>query len=250
MIAIVSDVHSNLAALEAVLEDIQSLNIREIVSLGDIVGYGPDPEACVDLLRGARISTMGNHEEAVLTGDASDFNIRARRAAEWTRKQFRQGIESDPRKMERWNVLERLVRTHEEEGVLYLHASPSQPTREYIVPRDARNTQKMKRIFSQIDSVCFGGHTHLPGVFTQGNEFFSPAQLHNLFMIDKAQKVMINVGSVGQPRDGDTTACYVTFDGETVVWRRVKYDVQKTIRKIYEIEDLDNYLGDRLKVGK
>lgn len=249
MKAIISDIHSNLAALEAVLADIRSLGIQEIVCLGDVVGYGPDPEACIDLLKDLPVALLGNHDEAVLLGEASDFNLRARRAVEWTRRRLNDNIQNDPIKMERWNFLERMETLRQEGDVTYVHGSPRNPTKEYVFPRDAANPAKMQDIFNRFPGICFGGHTHLPGVFTPAGEFLTPEDLNNVYIRD-GQKALVNIGSVGQPRDGDVRACYATFDGETVVWRRVEYDAQQTAQKIYAIEDLDRSLGDRLLKGR
>lgn len=252
MIALISDIHSNLAALEAVLADIRAKKeVEGIVCLGDVIGYGPDPEACIDLLmKDVRFSLLGNHDEAVLTGEAADFNLRARQAIEWTRKRLGENREADPIKMERWRFLERMGLTHREGDVLYLHGSPRNPTSEYVIPRDTANRAKMQEIFDQVPWVCFGGHTHLPGVFTEQFEFMTPKELHNVYLLEPGRKVFVNIGSVGQPRDGDTRPCYATFDGESVVWRRVGYDIEKTAQKIYAIEGLDRSLGDRLFVGR
>ncbi|MBI4230737.1 MAG: metallophosphoesterase family protein [Planctomycetes bacterium] len=249
MKAIISDLHSNIEALDAVLEDIAKRNIKEILCLGDIVGYGPSPEVCIDRLKEVRIALLGNHDEAVLTSDTTDFNARARRAVEWTRKRLNDGIQGDPKKMERWNFLERLTPVVDEGKFLFIHGSPRSPTKEYVIPRDIRNRSKMQDIFRRFEGVCFGGHSHLPGVFTEDGQFLSPQDLCNVYLIE-AQKAFVNVGSVGQPRDGNPEACYVTFDDETVVWRRIPYDVQATRRKIHETEGLDDSLGDRLLVGK
>ena len=250
MKAIISDIHSNLGALEAVLSDIRAKDIREIICLGDVVGYGPEPEACIDLLKDLKIVLLGNHDEAVLLGEAEDFNTRARRAVEWTRKRLNDGIQHDAIKMERWNFLERMASVHEDGRVMYIHGSPRNPTKEYVLPWSVNDHEKMKDIFLRIPGICFGGHTHLPGVFTESFEFFSPSDLHNVYVVEPGQKAFVNVGSVGQPRDGDTRSCYVTFDGETIVWRRVEYDIEKTAQKIYAVDELDNTLGDRLKKGR
>jgi diadenosine tetraphosphatase ApaH/serine/threonine PP2A family protein phosphatase len=249
MIAIISDIHSNLEALESVLEDIRAREIGKIYCLGDVVGYGPDPEACIDRLLHLEVVTMGNHDEAVLTRNTNDFNFRARRAAEWTRDRLNTDIAGDPKKMERWNFLERMKTIHDEGDVTYLHASPRSPTREYVLPADIAHPDKMKDIFGRFSGICFAGHTHIPGVFTEAGEYLPPADLNGVYLLD-GRKAFINVGSVGQPRDRDPRACYVTFNGDTVVFRRIPYDVDKTCQKIHKIDALDRYLGDRLKLGR
>ena len=118
------------------------------------------------------------------------------------------------------------------------------------MPRDARNKPKMQEIFSLIRHACFVGHTHLPGVFLQDGSFTRPGELWaNTYFIEDDVKALINVGSVGQPRDGDKRACYVLLDdapdSRRVIYRRVEYDLEKTAHLIEQNEFLDNYLADR-----
>jgi diadenosine tetraphosphatase ApaH/serine/threonine PP2A family protein phosphatase len=107
----------------------------------------------------------------------------------------------------------------------------------------------MEKIFSLIERTCFQGHTHVPGVFTEGLRFHSPEEISNEYKLGD-EKVMINVGSVGQPRDGDWRPCYVVMEDDVVRFRRIEYDKDTTIQKIYDIPDLDNFLGDRLRDGR
>jgi diadenosine tetraphosphatase ApaH/serine/threonine PP2A family protein phosphatase len=142
-----------------------------------------------------------------------------------------------------------MQRTYRANGVLLVHGCPPDSTREYVYTTDVRNPNKMERIFSYVDHLCFVGHTHTPGVWTEDLTYRSPEELDYEYEITK-RKTVINVGSVGQPRDGDPRACYATFDGSTVRWIKLRYDCEKTIRKIYAIDELDNTLGDRLREGR
>jgi diadenosine tetraphosphatase ApaH/serine/threonine PP2A family protein phosphatase len=108
----------------------------------------------------------------------------------------------------------------------------------------------MAKIFQLIERHCFQGHTHVPGVFTQGQKFFSPEETGHQFRLPDGEKTMTNVGSVGQPRDGNWRACYVVLEENVLSFRRVEYDVEKTIKKIYDTPELDNFLGDRLREGR
>lgn len=253
MKAIISDIHGNLPALEAVLADIEKKEIRETVCLGDVVGYGPYPCECLEKIRPCDTIILGNHEEAVLHEDAAgSFNTRARRAVQWTRKQLLEASNGElPETVEaRRRFLESFLMGTNIEGIQYVHASPRSPTREYITPRDARNRKKMGEIFDALEWVCFVGHTHVPGIFTE-NDFSKPEDLiGNIYLLDRNEKALINVGSVGQPRDGNARACYVTFDGEAVRFCRVEYDVENVVNRIHGIKELDNFLGDRLREGK
>lgn len=250
MKAIISDIHSNYAALEATLADIQKVGITDIVCLGDIVGYGPQPRECLDAVRQiCDLVLLGNHEEAIMFG-AVNFNLKARRAVDWTRQVLLEALADSPElRSARRKYMETFQPEMKIEGVKYVHASPRQPTREYVTPKDAFDHHKMADIFDHLEDYCFCGHTHTPGIFTQEG-FTHPSEMFDLYMIGTDEKVLINVGSVGQPRDGDPRACYVTFDGDTVTWRRVKYDVVSTCRKIYQIQQLDNFLAERLREGK
>ncbi|MCX7804137.1 MAG: metallophosphoesterase, partial [Planctomycetota bacterium] len=220
MMAIISDIHGNYEALQAVLEDIDSLNIKQIVCLGDVVGYGPDPVECMEIIQKiCRLVILGNHEEAVLKGCPPNFNPKAKRAIDWTRKVlFEDGVPREISEQRRKWMDSCTIQTRIQ-GVTYVHGSPRQPTREYVTPRDALNKQKMKDIFDHMEDYCFCGHTHTPGVFSPDG-FTHPSDLFDLYMLGTDEKCLVNVGSVGQPRDGDPRGCYVTFDGDTILWRR------------------------------
>ncbi len=245
MLAILSDVHGNLAALEAVLDDLYARKVERIVCLGDLIGYGPQPVECVELATKFDVVLMGNHEEAVLT-EAVDFNLRAGMAVNWTRER----VASEPGGQQRMDFLRNLSKECREQDRLFVHGSPRDPTREYIFPRDARNSEKMQAIFEKVPKLCFVGHTHVPGVFTESEGYQHPTQLLKGIYLLGEEKAVINVGSVGQPRDEDPRACYVTFNEDAVVFRRVPYDVNRTASLIYQSKGLAKSLGDRLKVGR
>lgn len=248
MKAIISDIHGNLEALQAVLADIESRGIKEIVCLGDVIGYGPNPRECLELIRSAKVLIRGNHEEALLSGEASAFNSRARRAVQWTHEQL-MGEAAMPGAPESYrSFIESFQLKVNIDGLTYVHGSPRNPTKEYITPRDAKNKEKMASIFAATESVCFVGHTHIPGVFTEEG-FFRPDELFGVYMLGE-EKALINVGSVGQPRDGDPRACYVTFEMDTVVFHRVEYDIEPVVAKIRATPSLDNTLGERLRTGR
>ena len=252
MQAIVPDIHANLEAFRAVLADIQRRGVTEIISLGDVIGYGPDPRECLDLAQEFRLCILGNHEEAVLfEAQAQGFNPRATMAVKWTARQFEMLGEAKARSENaaRWDFIGSMLRHYSGNGILLVHGSPSDPTREYIYTTDVRNPNKMERIFSRIEHLCFVGHTHVPGVWTEDMTYRSPEELRFKYRIT-AGKAVINVGSIGQPRDKDPRACYTLFDGAEVVFVKVPYDFEKTIQKIYATKELDHSLGDRLREGR
>lgn len=244
--AILSDIHGNLAALEAVLADIEGQQVDEIICLGDIVGYGPDPCACLDRAMTFSFSILGNHDNSALF-DPEGFNAAAEQAIFWTRRQLECG-DSQADSLRRLEFLTQMPRTKLEGQILFVHGSPRGPTNEYVFPEDTYNRRKMEKLFSLVPGTCFQGHTHVPGIFTSDLRFIRPGELGDHYSLTN-DKVMINVGSVGQPRDNDPRSCYVITDGNTVRFRRVEYDIEATVRKIEAISDLDNFLGYRLRDG-
>jgi predicted phosphodiesterase len=247
--AIVSDVHSNLEALEAVMEDAAEQGCEEIVCLGDLIGYGPNPRQVLRIaLQRFEFTLMGNHEEGILYQPVG-FNWKAEASAWWTKDQLRSTRFPGNENGKFWEYLEQMPRYATHGDVLYVHASPLDPTREYVMPEACYNPEFMKLIFSKIKRVAFGGHTHLPGIFfDNGRPFLEQQKIESAFPVTKG-KFFVNVGSVGQPRDGDTRACYVVFDGKTVLFRRIGYNYTRTARKIKRIKRLPNALGARLSLG-
>jgi len=249
--ALISDIHGNLEALQAVLADIEPHNVDDIVCLGDIIGYGPNPCECLDLVmkRCSRV-ILGNHDQAALF-DPDGFNPMALRAIYWTRDQLDSGNGSQAQINARWDFLGELPRFFDDDDDFkFVHASPRDPTNEYVFPEYIYDQRKMEILFGKVNQYCFMGHTHLPGVFTTSCEFVSPEECDHRYALGST-KLMINVGSVGQPRDENNQACYVLLDTEAkeVVYRRVPYDFEQTAAKIYREADLDDALGDRLKRG-
>lgn len=244
--AILSDIHGNLAALEAVLEDVASQGVDNIVCLGDIVGYGPQPCECLDRAMEFSFSILGNHDNSALF-DPEGFNTAAEQAIFWTRRQLECG-DDESANIRRLEFLAQMPRTQLEGSMLFVHGSPRGPTNEYVFPEDTYNRRKMEKLFSLVPGICFQGHTHVPGVFTSSLQFLRPDEIGDHYSLTN-EKVMINVGSVGQPRDNDPRSCYVITDGQTVRFRRVSYDIEATVKKIEAISELDNFLGHRLREG-
>lgn len=248
MIALISDIHSNRSALEAVLRDIKSQGADKVYCLGDIVGYGPNPGECLDLAQTWDFALMGNHDHAVLL-EPGGFNTAAERAIFWTRNR----LEAEPDgnlKRNRWQFLASLGVHKFESNLLFVHGSPRRPLHEYIFPDDVRvNMGKLSTIFDRIPSACFVGHTHMPGLFTEDYRFLIPSEIDHQYVIGE-RKAVINIGSVGQPRDRDPRACYVLLDGSRVIWRRVEYDVQSTMQAIIESPGLDDFNAHRLREGR
>ena len=248
--ALVSDIHGNLDALQSVLSDIRSRGIETIFCLGDVIGYGPEPQACIDAVMDFDLCILGNHDQAALF-DPEGFSSTAERAIFWTRTQLECSEPNNDDQKRRWRFLAELPRTHQVDQYLFVHGSTRNPLNEYVFPEDIYNRRKMEKIFSLVPHYCFQGHTHIPGVFTEDFRFLSPSEINFEYTFSD-EKTMVNVGSVGQPRDGDPRSSYVILDDETnsIEFRRVPYDFTVTSKKIYDIPELDKFLGDRLHDGK
>jgi diadenosine tetraphosphatase ApaH/serine/threonine PP2A family protein phosphatase len=249
MYAVISDIHGNLEAFTAVLAEIDKRGIQQIICLGDVVGYGPNPMECLDLVQGrCRSCLMGNHDFAVFY-EPFNFNSGAEAACYWTRKQFEEDPEGE-RRAGRWKFLGALparIRTNE---FVAVHASPRRPINEYIFPDDIyTNPGKFVSIFERFERLCFVGHTHVPGVFLEGPDFYSPDELDYKFDVTD-EKAVINVGSVGQPRDRDPRASFAIVNENRIEFVRLMYDVDTTVKKVAAIDELDNFLGTRLLDGR
>lgn len=257
MLAIISDIHSNVEALSAVLDDIARRGIAQVICLGDVLGYGPEPKECLDLIMArTSVTLMGNHDYAVLY-EPNKFNMGAETACFWTRQQ----LEDEPdaaRRNARWAFLGNLPVKHTMSGadvgageLAFVHGSPRRPINEYIFPDDVYNApNKIHGLFERFEHLCFVGHTHVPGVFLDSPDFYSPDEVDMAYEFTPDRKALINVGSVGQPRDRDNRASYVVVEPGKILFVRVPYDVDAVTAKVKAIGELDDYLGARLKEGR
>jgi predicted phosphodiesterase len=258
MFAVLSDIHSNIEALSVVMADIEKRGIKTIYCLGDVVGYGPNPRECLDLMiEKSKWCVLGNHDYAVFY-EPTNFNYGAEQASFWTRNV----LESEEDKElgdKRWSFLGELPMRRTLEAKLgptsavidFVHASPRKPVNEYIFPDDVyTNPMKVRLLFEKIQHVCFVGHTHMPGVFLDEPDFYPPDELGGTYPIINEEKAIINIGSVGQPRDKDNRAGYVYVEDNRVQFVRLEYDFETTMSKIYEIDQLDNFHADRLRDGR
>src|SRR5437899_10778649 len=189
MFAIVSDIHGNFEALGTVFSEIDKRGIEHVICLGDIVGYGPNPMECLDLVRArCRAALMGNHDFAVFY-EPYKFNSGAESACFRTRSVF----ESDPdpvRRAERWRFVGNLPVRVKTNDFVAVHASPRRPINEYIFPDDIyTNPGKFVSIFERFDKLCFVGHTHVPGVFLEGPDFYSPDELDYKFELSDEKAI-------------------------------------------------------------
>jgi diadenosine tetraphosphatase ApaH/serine/threonine PP2A family protein phosphatase len=238
--AILSDIHGNLEALGAVLTDAVERSDAALC-LGDVVGYGPDPQPCIELVaERCQIVVGGNHEHAVAgLMDLGWFNPWARAAAEWTRDR----LDDDHRA---WLAMLPLVR--ELEDATLVHASPAHPEDwDYLItPEDGQTA------FGAFTTrLCFVGHSHVPGAWVQGSWGHDHRPGAATLGLERGCRYIVNVGSVGQPRDRDPRATYAIWDCDArqVSIRRVAYDVEATRAKILTA-GLPRFLADRLAQGR
>jgi len=230
-LAIISDIHSNLEALIALERYLSALDVDEIISLGDIVGYGADPNPCIDFIRAnVAISVRGNHDAAVTDPSLINFfTQRAAVAARWTIGQLTP---------DNLRYLVSLPLIKEAYDCTFVHSSPSQPDEwEYLT-----HHLHVRSVFPFFSTpLCFIGHTHIPALF--GEETLVTS-------IERGKKYVINPGSIGQPRDGDPRSCFGILD--TAEWTftltRVEYDVNAAATKIIRA-GLPRVLAERLYYG-
>lgn len=240
-IAVVSDVHANLLALEAVLGALESVDA--IWHLGDIVGYGPEPQAVMDRLRGAgAIGVRGNHDDAGGGGDSIEqFNPDGRRAMEWTRSRI-----SERARLYLAGLPER--RIPDGSPFTLVHGSPRDPIWEYLDSTPAARDN----LGVLATPHCLVGHTHVPRLFRESGRRVESqvAGEDNVVEID-GRRLIVNPGSVGQPRDGDPRSSYVLIDtaAATIAWRRIRYDIVAT-QSAMRAAGLPEWLADRLKLGR
>lgn len=244
--AILGDIHSNVEALDTVLEDCRREGVEDFLCTGDVVGYNADPCACVERIRALGCPVViGNHDSYVSSENRNvdDFNPNAAAVVEWTRLQL---SEDDLA----W--LRSLPFSRPHKGMTLVHATMDRPENfGYVFD----NYQAEANFMNQKTGICFHGHTHCPMIYEKAQDGvfrINPAELKDgVFKIPFGRKYFINVGSVGQPRDGDPRASYVIFDTVTkeVRFRRLAYDVAAVQAKIRSA-GLPERLAERLGYGQ
>ncbi|TAH38691.1 MAG: metallophosphoesterase [Planctomycetota bacterium] len=242
--------------MEAALRDIAAQRPRAIYCLGDIVGYGASPREVIRMTREHCLAALqGNHDAALLDErDARGFNERALKALDWTRRAMDPEVEENGGL---WDWLGGLVPAMEldpgdgAEAVQLVHASPRDPVAEYLLPSLQPDHEKLRANFEvAAHRLTFFGHTHHPGYFPEGGAFERAAGAEFRLRLEPGRRYLINVGSVGQPRDGDPRLAYLLLDGDEARWRRVEYDVLGASRRIESAADLPGSLAARLLVGR
>jgi diadenosine tetraphosphatase ApaH/serine/threonine PP2A family protein phosphatase len=240
--AIIADIHANLAAFRAVLKDIDRKGgVDTVWCLGDIVGYGPDPGECIDLVRECSpVCVAGNHDRAVIDKiDLAYFNPLAAEACRWTMQQLGS---------EHIEYLENLPLTSDQGDFYLVHGSPVDPVLEYVI-----STGIAMNSFRRFENpYCLVGHTHAPLAFRQeGDDCISLPLTPNVGLLLGKSRMIINPGGVGQPRDGDPRAAYAIYDSESNMFRpyRVEYNISATQDKMMKA-GLPIQLITRLDAGR
>ncbi|GBE05171.1 MAG TPA: metallophosphoesterase [Nitrospirae bacterium] len=235
--AVISDVHANLEALNAVIKKIREEHIDRLWFLGDIVGYGPDPLKCIETLeKEADVLIAGNHDQAAIgLVDIAYFNPYARAAIEWTHD-----ILGDKERA----FLKQLPIKREMDGVLLVHSTPIEPGQWHYL-MSVKDAFKNFRYFKE--NVCFIGHSHQPEIME-----LSPDNRITVYrehsQIREGHRYIINAGSVGQPRDGNPDSAYVLIDKNSIKINRCPYDIVSTQKKM-RLAGLPAGLIDRLSRG-
>jgi len=238
-IAFISDIHSNIEALQSVLERVDQINPDKILCGGDLVGYCANPKECLNLIRQRQIPViLCNHDEAMFNDEPlSQFNDFAKHAILWTRKQL------DKTDVDFLHSLPYAIKGN---NFILIHANLHKPEKwGYLI-----SPNEIKLSFKALNmNVGFVGHTHLPFIHRQDG--VSEKVVEGEFILDPKEKYIINLGSVGQPRDRDNRACFVVYDDQEnkVVFHRVKYNFTLTQEKILE-NKLHPFLAMRLEKGQ
>jgi predicted phosphodiesterase len=238
---LISDIHGNIEALEAVLAALKEHEVDQILCLGDVIGYGPNPNECVQLIRQhAAICLIGNHDEASLGRvDLELFNSMARQAIEWTTESLTE---------ESTAFLRQLTYSRSYDDFMIVHASPDEPTRwNYIL-----NLEDAAQSFEAFqEQICFIGHSHTPWVIHLQPDGRMRVRHDYPLAFEDDSRYLINIGSVGQPRDRNPDSAFGVLDTEQRQYylTRVPYDVAKTQKKIRET-GLPSFLADRLATGQ
>ena len=237
-IAVISDIHANLPALNATLKFLSTQKIDRIICLGDVVGYGPFPNECIELVKEhCQHVMMGNHDQAALgMGDVNYFNEYALEVILWTRERltaYNKGF------------LENLPFTFSDGNQLYVHSSPFEPQEWHYILDEHEARANLKSTDARL---IFIGHSHIPLVFSEQEGFLETELLP--LELDR-DRYIVNVGSIGQPRNGDPRATFVIYDDQSdnLEYIRINYDVDEAFQAIID-SHLPSFLAMRLLTGQ
>jgi predicted phosphodiesterase len=244
--AIISDIHSNYSALSCVLDEIKKEKVEKIFCCGDIVGYCGEPNECIERIKKENIiSVLGNHDAVMI--DKADLN--------WFNKDAKEALIINKQILTQENIkyFENLKDKEIFEDIIFVHGSLQDPVFEYL-----DNLSLLRRNIRMLEdkNICFCGHTHVPFIYIYDmlkneEDLLIPSDEKYIYEVKKDCKYIINVGSVGQPRDNDNRACFVIYDTESlkVEFRRVEYNIFLTQQKMRDLK-LPEFLIQRLEFGE
>ncbi len=241
--AVISDIHANLEALSAILEDMERLQVTNVICLGDIVGYYPNPNECVQICRShGFLCIRGNHDDAAVGAiEITDFNPVAQHALRWTIERLTEENKEWLRRLPEQRLIDKRV--------LAVHGSPWHPHDYIFTPGGAARAFAYLSANHPTVEICFFGHTHQRALYYERGKIREVAP-KTRFRLEKEGIYLINPGSVGQARDGKPGASYILFDSELneVEFRHVDYDIELTQRKVISA-GLPMMLAERLVLG-
>ncbi|MBF0275071.1 MAG: metallophosphoesterase family protein [Nitrospinae bacterium] len=239
--AVLSDIHSNIEALEAVLEDLDKKNVKAIISLGDVVGYGANPVECLEISEKFKLNILGNHDEGLFNPDTMDyFNQNAQKSVLWTLERLKK------EKKDYLSAIKAFQRKKITKFMLFSHGdfkSNHQYLTHYYQTEDTFNYLRAHGV-----KICFIGHTHRQGYFVEKEKGFFTNEEINLKLY-KNKVLIVNPGSVGQPRDENTQSAYLIVNDDSLTFHRVKYDIKLTASKILAEKGLPDINALRLVNG-
>jgi predicted phosphodiesterase len=242
------DIHGNLEALNAVLGAIRESSATRIICLGDLVCYGPDSTECVRLSNDWDIVLLGDWDSAIWDHDPNKWPSPLNDHIKYIRSEFDDSDDAE----QLIDIIESFKNDHIESRIHFAHGTPHD-NREWVFPEDSYDPKKLNRIASQYNNVLVCGHAHINGIYHQNSyaewEFIQP-EPETRYDISIAQKTIVTVGSVGQPRDGDSRASFALLDYDFDTFRRIAYDIETTANKIRANPNIDNMYGERLTYGR
>lgn len=248
MDAIITDIHGNLEALDAVLHAIRDTAAVRVICLGDLVCYGPDSLECVRRAADWDIVLLGDWDAAILEHDPNQWSSPLNRHIECVREEFRNASDSH----QLLNTLRSFKNNYIESGIHFAHGTPND-NREWTFPEDSFDTTKLNRIAAQFERVCVCGHAHINGIYRRNSDsnwkFIQPESVTR-YDLSVGEKNIVTVGSVGQPRDEDPRASFALLEGNSISFHRVAYDLATTASKIFAHPNIDNMYGERLTYGR
>jgi diadenosine tetraphosphatase ApaH/serine/threonine PP2A family protein phosphatase len=254
--ALIAHIHGNLVALQTVLKHCEAWRVDEVGCLGDTIGFGPDGLECLDLVRANCAWTLcGWLEFVIVTMDFRSLNNSLKSCLQRELKLLEPSALSGPTQRQRWKWLQELKSSRRDKEVLYVFGSPRDPVAEHLLQEEFSpkfHSAKAEAAFRGNFDVCFFANTHRPGAVTRERGWLNPSEIPDgNWVLDDNVKTLVNVGSVGQPRDRDPRSCYVIWDDKqrAVSFHRVAYDLKAARARFDRVPELPERYFARLEQG-